>query len=91
MNQMLKIAELFNAVLDREMGKTEEDGLISITINWKGVISVHLCDEYFQEHFGDVDCKMIDQPRCKNVRVSFETDSGHEFFCLKPAKFERVA
>ena len=27
MNQILKIAELFNAVLDREMGKAEEDGL----------------------------------------------------------------
>ena len=89
MNQILKIAELFSAVMDREFGPLEKDGLVGININYGGDISVHVTDQYYDENFGDYLSKEVDQPRHGNVRHSFKTEFG-EIFCLKKAKFGRV-
>ena len=90
MNRIIKMTELFKAVVDREMGKLEKDGLISIHANYTGRISIHVTDEYFDEHFSNYEVKEVDMPSHGNVRLSFETDSGNEIFCLKKVEFRRV-
>jgi len=90
MNKMLKIAELFNAVLEREMNQPEKDGLVGIHVSFKGEISIHVTDEYFDEHFDHYHCKSVDQPRHGNERVSFETESGNEIFCLRAVEYTRA-
>ena len=90
MNQILKIAELFKTVMDRECGPLEEGGLVGIHINYKGRIEMHVTDEYFDENFDHYHCKVVDNPRLGNERVSFETDSGNEIFCLRKVEYTRA-
>ena len=91
MNKIIKLTELFSAVVAREVGKLEKDGLVSISADYNGVIKIHVTQEYFEEHFSNYETKSVDWPKHGNTRISFETDSGNEIFCLKACKFERVA
>jgi len=90
MNQILKMTELFKAVVDREMGDLEKEGLISIHADYRGKISIHVTEEYFDKHFDHYHCKSVDQPRHGNERVSFETESGNEIFCLRDVEYTRA-
>ena len=91
MNQILKIAELFTAVVNREIGKLEKDGLVSIHCGYDDVIQIHVTEQYFSQHFSQYEAKEHDMPAHGNVRVSFETDSGNEIFCLRATEFKRVS
>ena len=91
MNQIIKLTELFSAVVAREMDKLTKDGLVGIAGDYTGKISIHVTDAYFEEHFSGYETKSVDWPAHNNTRISFETDSGNEIFCLKKATFERVA
>ena len=91
MNQIIKLTELFSAVLAREVGKLERDGIVSIHGDYNGKISIHVTQEYFAEHFSHYITKQVDWPAHGNVRVSFETDSGNEIFCLKACEYKRVS
>ena len=91
MNKILKMTELFSAVVAREMDKLTKDGLISIHGDYTGKINIHVTAAYFEENFSNYETKSVDSPEYSNVRLSFETTSGNEIFCLKKATFERVA
>ena len=91
MNQIIKLTELFAAVVAREVKELEREGLISIRCDWNNKIDIHVTKEYFAEHFSDRECKYTNQPMHNKIKVSFATDSGNEIFCLQDAKFERVA
>lgn len=91
MNQIIKLAEMFGAVMAREIGALEKDGIISITGSDKGTTDIHVTDSYFDEHFSGREHSFDDMPAQKMVKVSFKTESGNEIFCLKSAVFERVA
>ena len=91
MNKIIKLTELFSAVVAREMDKLTKDGLVSITADYTGMIKIHVTDEYFDQHFSHYETTSVDWPAHNNTRISFETDSGNEIFCLRKATFERVA
>lgn len=90
MNRIIKMTELFKAVVDREMGKLEKDGLVSISGDHTGKISIHVMPEYFDEHFSNFEVKEDDWVHHGKVKVSFETDSGNEIFCLREVEYKRV-
>ena len=91
MNQIIKLTELFSAVVAREVGKLEKQGLVGISGDYNGKISIHVTEEYFAEHFSHYITKSVEWPAHGNVRISFETDSGNEIFCLKACEYKRVS
>ena len=81
-----KIAELLNAVLERE---ATEDEFISIS-NSFGTVCVHVSPDYFDATYQGAAVDVREQGRDYD-RHSWTTPSGCEVFCLKPATWERVA
>ena len=92
MNQIIKLTELFSAVVAREVGELEKIGIISIECRTDSKIEIFVTAEYFDEHFeGIYTIELEDWPRHGNVKHTYTTPSGNEIYCLKAAKFERVA
>ena len=92
MNQIIKLTELFSAVVAREVGELERVGIISIECRKHGKIEIFVTEEYFDEHFeGVYAIETEDWPRQGNVKHCYTTPSGNEIFCLKTAEFRMVS
>ena len=92
MNQIIKLTELFSAVVAREVGELERVGIISINAGYDGKVEIHVTSEYFDEHFeGVYAIETEDWPRQGNVKHCYTTPSGNEIFCLKTAEFRIVS
>ena len=92
MNQIIKLTELFTAVVKREVGALEAQGIVSITGDEYGKIIIHVTPDYFDEHFeGRYEATTECWPKHGKVKHAYTTPSGNEIFCLKKAIFERVA
>ena len=91
MNQIIKLTELFSAVVAREVGKLEKDGIIRIEITHSGKTEIFVTSAYFDEHFeGRYTVEQEDWPRHGNVKHCYTTPSGNDIYCLKKAEFKRV-
>ena len=86
MNEAERIAEQITAVLEREK---PERGLISVFLDF-GVVKVHVTQDYFDKHFEGACVEVAEHGR-ENDIYSWQTPSGAKVFCLKTAKWERVA
>ena len=92
MNQIIKLTELFSAVVAREVGKLERDGIISINAGYDGKVEIHVTSEYFDEHFeGRYTVGLEDWPRQSKRKHSYTTPSGNEIYCIKNAEFRMVS
>jgi hypothetical protein len=87
LNQVEKIAELITAVIERE--KPEGIALMGISNTW-GAVEIQVDSDYFDRHFHGVGVEITDHSRDHDCH-SWTTASGAKIFCLKKAKWQRVA
>jgi hypothetical protein len=92
MNQIIKAAQLVAAVFGREIGEDEVKGLITISTDfYKSVptVKVHVTSTYFDKHFEATEEENM--PMQNKVELICKPQPNITIFCLKNAKFERVA
>jgi hypothetical protein len=85
-NKAVNLAEAVQVIVDNNW----DEAFVSVSMSHGGKVSVHVMDDYFDEHFGGWDVVEQDQPAVGNVKCSVTLDDGSSVFCLKKVEFTRV-
>jgi len=85
-NAAERLADQITALIKRE---NPENLMMSVTNTW-GTVEVQVSADYFDKNFEGYGVEVAEHSR-ENDIYSWQTPSGAKVFCLKAAKWERVA